>query len=937
MEMSDEYNLDFFREEGLIRKQCSKCGGFFWTRDRDRTTCGDAPCDEYTFVGSPVLKEMSLTDMREYYLSYFERHGHTRVGRYPVIARWRDDVFLTGASIYDFQPFVTSGTVPPPANPLTISQPCIRLGDLDSVGRSGRHLTTFEMMAHHAFNTRDNRVYWKDETVRLCDDLLIELGAEPKAITYKENPWAGGGNAGPCVEVLMGGLELATLVFMDMKIDPNGPFEIKGNRYRKMDMSIVDTGYGLERFVWASNGAPTIYDAIFPEVVKEIMSLAGLEHSIDDPEYSSILSNHARLSGIIDIKGNESLMELHGKVAEKIGVPAEKLHQLLEPVENVYAITDHTRCLAFMLGDGIIPSNVKAGYLARLVLRRVLRMMRKLGIEASLSDLVELQIRHMDIYPEIEERLDTITEILQLEEERYAETLRKGTRLVEKLVDGYRNKEESVPLDSIIDLYDTHGIPPEIAGEIAVQKGARVNIPDNFYSLVAEKHSSRVHDYAQDPMVAKVVGLPRTKKSYYEDTWRTEFEAKVIGVIDNYLVLDHTLFYPEGGGQPADYGHLITADKITLNVDNAIIADGVILHHISNESELKRIKKGDVITGIIDIERRKAHARHHTATHIILDSAKAVLGEHVWQGGAQKGVDRARLDISHFKRITPAEVKQVELEANRRVMDNVPVLTGWKERGAAESEQGFVLYQGGVPPGEQIRVVQVGKDVQACAGTHCRTTGEIGAIKILHTERIQDGVERIEFSAGVAAIERMQENDQILADVSAILRVPAEKLPETSMRFFDEWKGLKKEVENLRNEMARLERARPPEPVDIAGFKFIHSSFENMSVKQNLEIAPDWSSSTNGIVWLGSITPDGLNVVVSVPDEYVRQGIDAREIANASSMGLGGGGGGKPTLAQGGGPKHEKSDLEAALKAAIEVIEKKAAGKKSTEKKAQKK
>ncbi|HII90921.1 MAG TPA: alanine--tRNA ligase, partial [Methanosarcina sp.] len=300
--LEDEYQLDFFKNNGFVRKQCQSCGKFFWTRDPDRKTCGDAPCDPYTFIGNPVFsREFDISQMREYYLSFFEERGHTRINRYPVVARWRDDLYLTIASIADFQPFVTSGQVPPPANPLTISQPCIRLNDLDSVGRSGRHLTTFEMMAHHAFNKRDHEIYWKENTLGLCDELLTSLKLDPLAVSYKEEPWAGGGNAGPCVEVLVNGLELATLVFMDLKADKKGDILIKGETYSKMDNYIVDTGYGLERFVWASKGSPTIYDALFPGIVNELMGLAGLEHELDNSEYANILAQNARLAGFMDV------------------------------------------------------------------------------------------------------------------------------------------------------------------------------------------------------------------------------------------------------------------------------------------------------------------------------------------------------------------------------------------------------------------------------------------------------------------------------------------------------------------------------------------------------------------------------------------------------------------------------------------------------------
>ena len=210
---------------------------------------------------------MNLDEAREAFLSFFDKHSHTRVDRAPVVARWRNDIYLSIASIAVFQPHVTSGSSKPPANPLAISQPCIRLNDLESVGRSGRHLTTFEMMAHHAFNTADEKIYWQNRTVELCHELYTGLGLDGSKITYKENPWVGGGNGGEALEVLAGGLELATLVFMDLEEDPEGDIELKGIKFRRMPRSIVDTGYGLERLVWASQGTPTIYEAVFPEAV----------------------------------------------------------------------------------------------------------------------------------------------------------------------------------------------------------------------------------------------------------------------------------------------------------------------------------------------------------------------------------------------------------------------------------------------------------------------------------------------------------------------------------------------------------------------------------------------------------------------------------------------------------------------------------------------
>ena len=900
--------MDFFIEEGFHHKKCEKCGKFFWTRDGSRKTCGDPPCDPYTFIGSPIFKRQhSLDEMREHYLGFFEARGHTRIKRYPVAARWRDDIYLTIASIADFQPFVTSGQVPPPANPLTISQPCIRLDDLDSVGRSGRHLTTFEMMAHHVFNTPDREIYWKDRTVRLCDELLVGLGMDPLAVTYKENPWAGGGNAGPSVEVMVGGLELATLVFMDLVAAPAGAVEIKGERYEKMKNYIVDTGYGLERFVWASNGAPTIYDAIFPDLVRQVADLAGVEHNLDDPEYAEIFAQNARLAGMVDLD-EYSMSDLRAKIAGSIGIDPGRLEKAILPMERVYAVVDHTRCLAYMLGDGIIPSNVKGGYLSRLVIRRTLRLMKELGLRLPLADLVQLQISRLD-YPDWEESFATIREILDQEEQKYAETLEKGMRLVKKTAEHFLKKKLPIPLEEMISLYDTHGIPPEIARESAEELGATVVLPDNFYSLVAKKRIRAEKEEAKAALPGK------TELLFYGHPFEQVFRAQVLDVADDgSVILDRTLLYPEGGGQPCDHGTLEKDGQVYSVVDVQKSGD-VVLHKLAQTAARPKLAKGDWVDGKVDMRRRLAHARHHTATHLVHDSAKRVLGKHVWQAGAQKSEDRARLDISHYKRITDGELKAIELEANRRVMELVPVDTQFLPRTEAEKLFGFELYQGGVPPGKLIRVVRVGSDIEACAGTHVTNTGMIGMIKILRAERVQDGVERVEFAAGEAAVRASQARDDLLAGAAGILRVPNEQLPRTAERFFEEWKEQQKEIERLKEDLAAARlKTLVSEAETIDGLRVIVQKMGNADIDELLKAAA-LLAEEDCVALLGSKTG---KLVAAVGQSGLSKGVKAGSIIKAAAKALGGGGGGRPQLAQGGGPDTER--LEEALAAGKEAI-----------------
>ena len=919
--LDDEYQIPFFEEHGFLQKTCCRCGNVFWTRDPDRTTCGDAPCDHYGFIGKPVFnKKFDVAGMRKYYLDFFAERGHTPIDRYPVVARWRDDIYLTIASIADFQPFVTSGLVPPPANPLTISQPCIRLNDLDSVGRTGRHLTTFEMMAHHVFNNTKKEYYWKDHAIELCDELLTGLGTSPADITYIKNPWAGGGNAGASVEVMVSGLELATLVFMNLKETKTGTIDVKGKMYEKMDNYIIDTGYGLERFVWASQGTPTIYDAIFPEIIKELTDIAGIDHRIHDPEYAEIFAQNAKFAGLMDVSDGGQLMALRQKVADEIGRDVNELNAIMEPMEKIYAIADHTRCLTFMLGDGIIPSNVKGGYLARLVLRKTIRLLKDLNMDVSLADLVRLHIDNMPEYPEFAENFNVIEDILAGEEEKYAQTLERGKRIIQRSAEKYKGKG-AIPVEELMEIYESHGIQPEITQEVAGSLGVDVDFPDNFYSLLGEKRNeAEEKEIAEFKYADKIARLPATKKLYYDEPERTDFEAVVLDVFDNIVVLDSTFFYPEGGGQENDTG-LMTSGNFTYDVTDVQIKDGVIMHRLDpGDNDEIMIRKGDIVAGKVNKQRRMALSRHHTATHIINDAARKVLGNHIWQAGAQKTEERARLDLSHYKHISREELDEIEMIANRTVMENKKVGFEWVERTEAEQKYGFGLYQGGVPHGATIRVVKVGSDIEACGGTHCLFTGDVGPIKILRTERIQDGVERLEYAAGEAAVKAVRNMEALIRASSETLSVPAENLPSSVDRFFREWKDLQKENERLKSELA-VSRVRLllEDAQQIGNVRFISAVMKGADVDELRKIALEMSSSDDVVCILLSDT-DGAKAVASCGRSVIAGGLKAGDLVREMSKILGGGGGGKPDIAIGGGTQPE--NIEKAIEAATDMVRK---------------
>jgi len=910
-DLADEYRLEYFEEEGFVRRECSECGAHFWTRDESRETCGEPPCAEYGFIDDPGFDEAyTLEEMREAFLSFFEEHGHERIDPYPVAAnRWRDDALLTQASIYDFQPLVTSGSTPPPANPLTISQPCIRMQDIDNVGKTGRHTMAFEMMAHHAFNAREDiedpeqyayqgEVYWKEETVRYCDELFESLGADLDELVYIEDPWVGGGNAGPALEVIYEGAELATLVFMSMEQDPEGEYELKdGNTYAPMDTYVVDTGYGLERWTWMSQGTPTVYEAIYPDMIAFLKDNAGVEMTDDEAE---IVHRAAKLAGHMDIDEAEDIEAARDTIADQVGVSTEELLDLMEPLEDIYAIADHCRTLAYMLGDEIVPSNVGTGYLARMVLRRTKRLCDTVGVDAPLDELVDMQAERLGY-----ENRDHIRDVVRTEVEKYRETLDRGGRRVRQLADEYAETGEAIPVDELIELYDSHGIQPDMVEEIAAEKDVDVEVPDDFYALVAGRHegAQAFEDEAGVPYADRIAELPDTEQLYYEDQNRMEFEAVVLEVFDREdggfdVVLDQTMFYPEGGGQPADHGTLAT-DDVTGEVTAVQLHDGVIVHTTSEDPG-----KGEFVRGQIDATRRHQLMRHHTATHLVVHAARQVLGDHIRQAGAQKGIDSSRIDVSHYESISREQVEAIEDLANEIVRNNVAVTQEWPDRHDAEAEHGFDLYQGGIPPGEQIRLIHVAEDVQACGGTHVARTGDVGAIKVLGTERVQDGVIRLTFAAGDAAIEATQRTENALTEAADILDVSPQDVPETAERFFTEWKARGKEIEELKSQLAeaRASGGADAEEVDVG---------EATAVVQRIDADMDeLRAQANAVAEQGNIAvlgsgADGAQFVVAVPDDV---DVNAGQVVGELAGMVGGGGGGPADFAQGGGPDADAVD-----------------------------
>ena len=952
-----EVHIPFWEDSGHHRKTCSVTGLYFWTRDESRTTSGDTNEDPYTFIGSPIIDGFSMRGkdlkdaMRNSFLNYFSSNGHTMVNPYPVIARWRDDIHLTIASIADFQPHVTSGQVPPPANPLCISQPCIRLTDVAAVGRSGRHLTTFEMMAHHAFNRPNDGdvIYWIDQCVRFCDDMLVNtFGINSSEITYVENPWSGGGNAGAALEVIVGGLELATLVFMNLEEHENGDIEIKGLKYREMDLQIIDTGYGLERFCWAAAGTPTIYEAIYPESVSWLKEIIGFESMVNnlklEVDTSALLSELSRLAGILNIDVGTDVESLYTKLIERlddldIKISVSELKRLTEPLSAIYAIPDHMHALCNMLGDGLIPSNNKAGYLARMLARRVCRMKSDLNIDIT---LLELGKHHMDNHLDMSKFMQTeqgILQLLDLEELRYHEMLRKGESAVKTAFQEIPRDALQVPDEILFRLSEERGITPDMAISISHKLGwDKLSVRVGFSADMADRNAKLTKDAAKVKEKSQILSrsLEKTSQDYYLDTNITDFSANVIHCEKisetnfsslsfsnevkekptHIVVLDLTLFYPEGGGQLGDQGLFSINSEESIKVLDTKIEEGVIIHFTD----------GELSTGLINAEvnriRRTQLMDHHTAVHIVGGAARDILGPHIRQAGSNKGEKYARIDLTHHSRMSRELLDIIEDKANEIIQSNPEIEKIMMSRADADAKFGFDIYQGGPPKHDLIRIIKIGNfDTQACGGTHHDTAGKVGELRIIRSSQVQDGVERLQIVAGDTAREHARQQERILSEASEILGVQSNDLPKAVQKFFEEWKSQQKKISNLEAEIIRLRTSGGgDEAIMRDGIRYVvmESNGDSKQLMKMLsELTRDKSKPTLAII--GSRDGGGKIIVATTENTKASENYNSVEILNSIASHINGGGGGRPTFAQGGGSNPD--GIPEALNAARKMLD----------------
>ena len=898
------YKVSLFDDIGFKRQSCKLCGKYFWSI-KDKESCPEH--ENYSFIGDPpTQKRLDFVNAWKELSSFFKKNNHEIIQRYPVVCRWREDLYFTIASIVDFQRVMNGKIVfEIPKNPLVVPQMCLRFNDIENVGLTGRHYTSFCMIGQTC-NADAAGGYWKDKCIELDHSLLKDVfGIKSDEITFVEDVWMGAGAFGYSLEYYVRGLELGNAVFTE--------FEGDQYNYRTLDNKIIDMGAGLERLSWITLGTPTSYDATFGPVLRKLADKFG----IDIDSKSELLSQYFRRFSEMHTHYQDDVTLLKTNIAKELGLTFESLEKTILPFETLSIIADHSRTLMFGISDGCLPSNVGGGYNLRIVLRRTLALLARFGWNIDLAEVMDMHIEQLEsMYPELKEHKNDVRTIIQIESDRYSSSKERMYQIANSMI----KSKNSPSTEDLIRMYESDGITPDFL----LESGVIEKIPPDFYVKLSELHSS--HESKQVLDIEPVTGIEPTRLLYYENESIREFDARVLKVLkDKYLILDKTAFYPRGGGQEPDFGSIED-----IRITDVIKQNNIVLHKMQTSSK-DHFVENKVVHGIIDNTRRRSITKNHSATHILNSAARNSLGSWVWQNSAFKDEHYARLDITHHSALTQEQIKQIEKTANEVVQKNLPIIINIQERSDAESRYTFRIYQGGAVPSNNVRIVNIdGWDVEACGGTHVNKTGEIGLIKILKTERIQDGAVRLEFVSGNNALQYIQSQDSQLHHIAQSLGSSREKVGESLGKMIAENELMKRKLRSLVNKFSDNMASIVAQKATRTGVGIKIYGIYDDQVGDDYYIALGEKSTYVDpfLVFVALVQDqDRIRVIVFAGEES-RKILKASRLAKEISLKLGGtGGGGTDKFAQGGGRDKNRvqdclKNLESLITSILETSEK---------------
>ncbi len=863
---------------------------------------------------------LGTNEIRELFLSFFERKGHTRVKSASLVPESDPTLLFVNAGMVPFKN-VFLGLEKRPYTRAVSCQKCLRVSgkhnDLEQVGYTSRHHTFFEMLGNFSFGD-----YFKEEAIEYAWEFVTEvLGLPPEKLyvsVYEEDEeafriWSEGigfpaqriwrlgkednfwqmGDTGPCgpsseLYVDRGEeyegeeryLEIWNLVFMQFNRDEKG-------RLTPLPSPNIDTGMGLERIASVLQNTKTNYeiDVIYP-LVRFGEEISGVSYG----------------------------RSFEGDVALRV-------------------IADHLRALTFAISDGVIPSNEGRGYVIRRILRRALRFGYKLGVEdpflyRGIDVVVDLM---RDPYPELEISREFVRGVVRGEEERFIRTLRTGLQEIEEMIS--RAKEEGRSIltgEEVFRAYDTFGFPLDLVEEIAREKGLGIDMEGFQREMEAQRERARRHFKIEARKVKPVYTKLKEegKRSLFVGYTRYDCETQVIALVkgeeqvgelgegeEGEVLLRETPFYPEGGGQVGDTG-VVETDRALFRVEDTLSpVEGIIVHR---GRVLKgKLSVGDRVVARIDRERREDIMRNHTATHLLHAALRNVLGEHVRQAGSLVADEYLRFDFTHFSALSREELAEVERLVNEKIRENLEVRVEETDYQTAIRSGAVAIFE--EKYGEKVRVISAGDfSRELCGGTHVRRTGDIGYFKITSESSVGAGMRRITARTGRWAVDYSLREHFLLEDAGALLNAKAEEVPDKIAALREELKEKEREIARLRQELLKhsVETLVRSEPA--GDFTLFWGMFRDVSPEDLRNIADLLRRRTGrDVVFLVSERNGKLSTVVAVSREITDR-VRADEIIRKVSKALGGGGGGRPDMAQGGGT--DPSGFEEAVRLLREIL-----------------
>ncbi|MCK4281021.1 MAG: alanine--tRNA ligase [Candidatus Lokiarchaeota archaeon] len=758
------------RNKGFIRKLC-KCGTYFWTTHEDREVCGSPTCSGGFQVveDNPSKVKLSFIGVWKKIVEILEPRGYKPINRYPCVARWNPTTEFTIASISAFQPYVITGEIEPPAKKLIIPQFCLRFNDIENVGLTGSHCCGFIMIGQHTFVKPEE---WKqgEYFLDMYDFITKGVGVSKHELTIHEDSWAGGGSYGCSLEFFSRGVELFNQVYT--------MFEQTLEGSRELPLKVLDMGLGQERVAWFSQGTPNMYEATFPYVLSKLREKTNIELDLE------LYNKFSQYSAYLNIDEVDDMDKAWGRVAQELNMDIVELEKKIMPMAGLYSIAEHARTLLFAINDGKLPSNVGGGYNLRVIFRRAISFIDQFNWDIEIADVCDWHADELrELFPEVSEHLDELRQILNVEKEKYYQTKKNAGKIVKNEI-----KKGKISEKTLLTLYDSNGINPDIVVEEAKKLGVEVRIPDDFYSRVVALHEKKEQVYAtQKELDIDLSNIPETQSLYFDNYEDYSNKAKVLKIIDKYVILDKSVAYPTSGGQLHDIG-TISGEKFSN-----VIKEGKYVIHVMDKPP--KFKEGDIVDIIVDKNWRKQIAQHHTTTHIINAATREVLGAHINQAGAKKSQEKAHLDVTHFNAISDEDLKKIEALSNEIVKKNLKTNLSFMPRSEAEKKYGMSIYQGGAVPGKLIRIVEIPDlEVEACGGTHLNRTGEAGEIKILKSQKIQDGIVRITFTAGEATKQLKLTYKNIIQELEDVLHVSTSQIPARVQELIKKWKSTRKSL-----------------------------------------------------------------------------------------------------------------------------------------------